>query len=88
MAQPSLKIVCVADSVAKAVRLGVNPEETYCVLLEKGLRQAGCLVPISIMALEGTDLNTLYTDAMQPNPKGQLVIAAMLAQEFQSLLKK
>src|SRR5262249_28183789 len=36
-----LKIVCLGDSVTKAVRPGVKPEETFCVLLEKSLRQAG-----------------------------------------------
>lgn len=34
-------IVCLGDSVTKAVRPGVKPEETFCVLLQKGLRAAG-----------------------------------------------
>jgi acyl-CoA thioesterase-1 len=34
------------------------------------------------MALEGVDLNTLFTDAMHPNPRGHALIAGMLVQAF------
>jgi lysophospholipase L1-like esterase len=34
------------------------------------------------LALEGVDLNTLFTDAMHPNPKGHALIAGMLAPAF------
>jgi acyl-CoA thioesterase-1 len=40
------------------------------------------------LALEGVDLNTLFTDAMHPNPKGHAIIAGMLAQAFTELGKK
>jgi acyl-CoA thioesterase-1 len=42
-----VKIVCLGDSVTKAVRKGVKPDETFCVLLEKGLREAG--VPATVI---------------------------------------
>ncbi|MEX2113877.1 MAG: SGNH/GDSL hydrolase family protein [Pirellulales bacterium] len=38
------------------------------------------------LAIEGVDLNTLFTDAMHPNPAGQKLIAGMLAEQFESLL--
>jgi lysophospholipase L1-like esterase len=31
------------------------------------------------LAIEGTDLNTLFTDAMHPNPRGHELIAEWLA---------
>ena len=34
------------------------------------------------LAIEGTDLNTLFTDGMHPNPAGQSVIAEMLARRL------
>ena len=40
------------------------------------------------MALEGVDLNSLFTDSMHPNPKGHAVIAAMLLNEFKALAKQ
>jgi acyl-CoA thioesterase-1 len=204
-AQPSLRIVCLGDSVTRGVRLGVNLDQTYCVLLEKGLKEAGRpvqvinagvgghttvdglarfdrdvlahkpthvvimfgindswidkgqaasrvtvadysanlkkmlaalkqqkITPILMtsnpvaapryppernvtlkkyveamrdvarteevrlidvyarfaeMALEGTDLNTLFTDAMHPNPKGHAVIAEMLLGAFRAKQK-
>jgi len=36
------------------------------------------------LALEGVDLNTLFTDAMHPNPAGQKLIADMLVARFRS----
>lgn len=38
------------------------------------------------MAVEGVDLNTLFTDAMHPNPAGQKLISEMLADRFRGLL--
>ncbi len=38
------------------------------------------------LAIEGVELNTLFTDAMHPNPEGQKRIAAMLAGQFRTLL--
>ncbi len=38
------------------------------------------------LALEGVPLNTLFTDAMHPNPKGHEAIAALLAKEVKGLL--
>ena len=38
------------------------------------------------LALEGVELNTLFTDAMHPNPKGQRLIAEMLIERFRPLL--
>jgi acyl-CoA thioesterase-1 len=38
------------------------------------------------LALEGVELNTLFTDAMHPNPAGQRVIAEMLITRFRPLL--
>lgn len=40
-AQTPVKIVCLGDSVTKAVRSGVKPDETFCVLLEQGLKKDG-----------------------------------------------
>lgn len=40
LAQRVTKVVCLGDSVTKGVRDGVKPDETFCVLLEKGLRKA------------------------------------------------
>jgi len=40
------------------------------------------------LALEGTDLSTLFTDSMHPNPKGHAVLADLLFEEFQEQLKK
>jgi lysophospholipase L1-like esterase len=37
------------------------------------------------LALEGTDLNILFTDAMHPNPKGQALIADWLFEELRPL---
>jgi lysophospholipase L1-like esterase len=36
-----LRIVCLGDSVTKAVRAGVLPEETFSVVLEKKLNESG-----------------------------------------------
>jgi acyl-CoA thioesterase-1 len=36
-----LKIVCLGDSVTKGVRPGVNPDDTFCVQLERDLKAAG-----------------------------------------------
>lgn len=38
------------------------------------------------LAVEGVDLNALFTDAMHPNPAGQKLIADMLAARFRTLL--
>ena len=38
------------------------------------------------LAIEGADLNSLFTDAMHPNPAGQKLIAAMLTEQFGELL--
>jgi acyl-CoA thioesterase-1 len=40
-AQAPLKIVCLGDSVTRGVRPGVTAEQTFCVQLEKGLKEAG-----------------------------------------------
>src|SRR3954471_24198579 len=40
-ADDTLRVVCLGDSVTKAVRPGVKPDETYCVYLEKALNAAG-----------------------------------------------
>ncbi len=40
------------------------------------------------LALEGTDLNTLFTDAMHPNPKGQALIADWLFEELHGPAKR
>jgi lysophospholipase L1-like esterase len=37
--------------------------------------------------LEGVALNSLFTDAMHPNPKGHKAIAGLLLNEFKDLLK-
>jgi len=39
-------IVCLGDSVTRAVRPGVGPDQTYCVYLEKGLKEAGLPVKV------------------------------------------
>jgi len=39
-AAPPVRIVCLGDSVTKAVRLGVEPQQTFCALLEKELTTA------------------------------------------------
>src|SRR5260370_4163115 len=55
----------------------------------RGLAKAERVVLIDVyarfaeMALEGTEINTLFTDAMHPNPRGHTVIAEMLLREFQ-----
>lgn len=36
---PPLRIVCIGDSVTKAVRPGVKPEETFCAVVEKRLKE-------------------------------------------------
>ncbi len=36
-----VRIVCLGDSVTKAVRPGVGPEETFCAVLQRDLRAAG-----------------------------------------------
>jgi acyl-CoA thioesterase-1 len=36
-----VRIVCLGDSVTKAVREGVRPEETFCAVLEQRLKAAG-----------------------------------------------
>jgi lysophospholipase L1-like esterase len=41
---------------------------------------------IAEMAIEGVDLNSLFTDAMHPNPAGQKLIAGMLAAQFDEQL--
>ena len=38
------------------------------------------------LAIEGVDLNTLFTDGIHPNPAGQKLIADMLVERFRSLL--
>jgi lysophospholipase L1-like esterase len=40
------------------------------------------------LAIEGMDVNTLFTDAMHPNPAGQEVIAGMLIEHFAPRLAK
>jgi acyl-CoA thioesterase-1 len=39
--QQPIKIVCLGDSVTKAVRLGVKPSETFCAQLEQLLTKSG-----------------------------------------------
>ena len=39
------------------------------------------------LALEGVDLNSLFTDAMHPNPAGQKLIAEMLIARFRPLFR-
>lgn len=38
LAQPPLRIVCIGDSVTKAVRPGVKAEETFCAIVEARLK--------------------------------------------------
>jgi acyl-CoA thioesterase-1 len=40
------------------------------------------------LALEGTDFNSLFTDAMHPNPKGHAVIADLMFEELQKTAKR
>lgn len=40
IADDAIRIVCLGDSVTKAVRQGVLPEETFCAVLEQKLRAA------------------------------------------------
>jgi acyl-CoA thioesterase-1 len=47
IAEDALRIVCLGDSVTKAVRQGVLPEETFCAVLERMLRETG--QPVSVV---------------------------------------
>ena len=40
------------------------------------------------LGIEGVSLNTLFTDAMHPNPRGHEAIAALLVKEVKGLLTK
>jgi acyl-CoA thioesterase-1 len=40
------------------------------------------------LTLEGVSLNDLYTDGMHPNPRGQGILAELLARHFEVLLKR
>jgi acyl-CoA thioesterase-1 len=40
-AEPPIRIVCLGDSVTKAVRPGVTADETFCAVLERQLRASG-----------------------------------------------
>jgi lysophospholipase L1-like esterase len=40
-AEPPIRIVCLGDSVTKAVRPGVTADETFCAVLEQQLRASG-----------------------------------------------
>src|SRR3569832_1606094 len=37
----TVRIICLGDSVTKAVREGVRPEETFCAVLEQQLKASG-----------------------------------------------
>lgn len=53
---------------------------------EQQLELVDVYARLAELALEGVELNTLFTDAMHPNPAGQQWIADLLAERFRQLL--
>jgi acyl-CoA thioesterase-1 len=68
------------------VTLKAYVEEVRVLAREERVEMIDVYRRFAELAIEGTELNTLFTDAMHPNPAGQGHIAEMLARRFQLLL--
>lgn len=66
------RIVCLGDSVTKAVRPGVLPEETFCAVLERQLTAASCPVRVFNAGIGGNTtadgLKRFQADVLDHDP--------------------
>lgn len=77
-AAPPVRVVCLGDSVTKAVRPGVEPHQTFCALLQKELSSAEQAVEVVNSGVGGNTtadgLSRFDRDVLAHEPQGVVLM--------------